>query len=110
MPDSNQRDPLEKRLKSLDSRLRENDNSQNSGEKTSDSVNFSNGLRLSTEFVVAILVSVGIGWAIDKYLGTAPWAMIVMLPLGFVAGVKNIMRVSGLQSDPEADIEKSKQE
>lgn len=105
MPDSNHRDSLENRLKSLDSRLQKNDNGQNSDGKTPDNVNFSNAIRLSTEFVVAILVGVGLGWAIDKYFGTAPWAMIIMLPMGFIAGVRNIMRASGLQSGPEADIE-----
>lgn len=98
MPNSDQRDQLEERLKSLDSRLRKNDQSRNSGEKKSDNVNFSNAIRLSTEFVVAILVGVGIGWTIDRFFGTAPWAMIIFLPLGFVAGVSNIMRAAGLQT------------
>lgn len=110
LADSDRRDQLEERLKSLDSRLRENDKSRNSGNRKSDNVNFSNAVRLSTEFVVAILVGVGIGWTIDRFFGTAPWAMIIMLPLGFVAGVRNIMRASGLQTSSENDIEKRDQE
>ncbi len=98
MSNSDQRDQLEERLKSLDSRLRENDKKRNSGNKKSDNVNFSNAIRLSTEFVVAILVGVGIGWTIDRFFGTAPWAMIIFLPMGFIAGVRNIMRAAGLKT------------
>ncbi|MCP4073372.1 MAG: F0F1 ATP synthase assembly protein I [Hyphomicrobiales bacterium] len=98
MSNSDQRDQLEERLKSLDSRLRENDQKRNSGNKKSDNVNFSNAIRLSTEFVVAILVGVGIGWTIDRFFGTAPWAMIIFLPMGFIAGVRNIMRAAGLKT------------
>ncbi len=98
LSNSDQRDQLEERLKSLDSRLRENDKKRNSGNKKSDNVNFSNAIRLSTEFVVAILVGVGIGWTIDRFFGTAPWAMIIFLPMGFIAGVRNIMRAAGLKT------------
>ena len=105
MSNSDQRDQLEKRLKSLDSRLRDSDGLQNSENKKSDNVNFSNAIRLSTEFVVAILVGVGIGWAIDYFLGTAPWGMIIMLPLGFIAGVRNIMRAAGLKTNSSTGIE-----
>ena len=99
MPNSDQRDQLEDRLKSLDAKLRDHNSRRQAKRPRTDNVNFSNAIRLSTEFVVAILVGVGIGWTIDKYFGTAPWAMIIFLPLGFVAGVKNIMRASQLQSD-----------
>jgi ATP synthase protein I len=112
LPNSDQRNQLEERLKSLDSRLRENDRDRNSGEKKSDNVNFGNAIRLSTEFVVAILVGVGIGWTIDYFFGTKPWAMIIFLPLGFVAGVRNIMQAAGLktQSKPEPSDENTKSE
>ncbi len=98
MSNSDQRDQLEERLKSLDSRLRENDKKRNSANRKSDNVNCSNAIRLSTEFVVAILVGVGIGWTIDRFFGTAPWAMIIFLPMGFIAGVRNIMRAAGLKT------------
>jgi ATP synthase protein I len=103
LPNSDQRDQLEERLKSLDSRLSNSDRLQNSKNKKSDNVNFSNAIRLSTEFVVAILVGVGIGWAIDYFLGTAPWGMIIMLPLGFIAGVRNIMRAAGLETNSSTE-------
>src|SRR5437773_4096907 len=32
--------------------------------------------RVSVELVSALAVSVGIGWLIDRWLGTGPWAMV----------------------------------
>ncbi|MCB1517189.1 MAG: AtpZ/AtpI family protein [Hyphomicrobiaceae bacterium] len=50
--------------------------------------------RFAAEFVAAILVGAGIGYGIDLLLGTRPWAMIVLLLLGFAAGVLNVMRAA----------------
>jgi ATP synthase protein I len=54
------------------------------------------GLRLSAEFVAGILVGAAIGWLLDRWLGTSPWGMIVLLLLGFAAGVLNMMRAAGV--------------
>lgn len=51
--------------------------------------------RLSTEFVAGVIAGGGLGWLIDRGLGTSPWGMIVFLLLGFGAGVYNVMRSSG---------------
>jgi ATP synthase protein I len=53
-------------------------------------------LRLSSEFIAAIIVGGGLGWAADRWLGTSPWGMILLLMLGFAAGVMNVMRASGM--------------
>jgi ATP synthase protein I len=50
------------------------------------------GLRLGSEFVAAILVGAGIGWLLDTWLHTSPWLMLVMLIVGFAAGVLNVVR------------------
>lgn len=49
--------------------------------------------RAVTELVVGILVSMGLGWMIDKYLGTRPWFMLLLLPVGLAAGILNVMRI-----------------
>jgi ATP synthase protein I len=56
----------------------------------------SRGWAVGIEFVGVILVSGFIGWAIDNWagLGTKPWAMIVLLILGFAAGVRRAMKTS----------------
>jgi ATP synthase protein I len=53
------------------------------------------GFRLSAEFVAGILVGAALGWLIDRWLGISPWGMIVLLLLGFAAGVLNLMRAVG---------------
>jgi ATP synthase protein I len=35
-----------------------------------------------------------IGFVLDKWLGTQPWLMLVMLFLGFAVGVMNVIRIS----------------
>jgi ATP synthase protein I len=54
------------------------------------------GLRLSAEFVAGILVGAGVGWLLDRWLGTSPWGMFVLLLFGFAAGVLNMMRAAGV--------------
>lgn len=50
--------------------------------------------RLAAEFVAAILVGMGLGWGVDQLFGTGPWGLIVMILVGFAAGVVNVMRAA----------------
>jgi ATP synthase protein I len=50
------------------------------------------GMRLGSEFIAAILVGAGIGWLLDTWLHTSPWLLLVMLLVGFAAGVLNVVR------------------
>ena len=67
------------------------------------------GLRIGIELVVAIGVATGLGWAIDRWLGTRPWGIIVLFFLGVAAGMLNVYRaVSGISTPvgyrrPDAD-------
>jgi len=54
----------------------------------------SRGFRLASEFVAAIIVGAGLGWIIDSLLPTRPWATVVLLLLGFAAGVLNVVRTT----------------
>jgi ATP synthase protein I len=56
------------------------------------------GLRIGIEFVVAIIVAIGLGWAFDRVLGTKPFAMIVMFFLGVATGMLNVYRAITGQS------------
>ena len=35
-----------------------------------------------------------VGWLLDRWLGTRPWLMLVMLFLGFAVGIWNVIRIS----------------
>ncbi len=61
------------------------------------------GWAIGIEFVGAVLVSAFIGWLIDRFAGTAPWAMIGMLLLGFAAGTRRAMQTSKqFDADPKS--------
>jgi ATP synthase protein I len=56
------------------------------------------GLRIGVEFVVAIVLATALGWALDRWLGTAPWGAIVMFFLGVGTGMMNVYRaVTGIK-------------
>lgn len=57
-----------------------------------DMTGLSRGLRLGSEFIAAILVGAGMGYLLDLWLKTSPWLMLVMLLVGFAAGVLNVVR------------------
>lgn len=61
---------------------------------------FSQALKLSSEFVSAIIVGALLGYLLDRWIGTAPWGMIVFLLLGFCAGVLNVLRMTGKVATP----------
>lgn len=55
------------------------------------------GWRVGLELVIAIVVAVFIGWAMDRWLGTRPWGMIGFFVLGVAAGMVNVYRtVTGM--------------
>jgi ATP synthase protein I len=91
---------LEKRREQLEAAL---DSKTHEAKKNSQGLNKSSGmagtayaLKVSSEFIAAILVGVAIGALIDKIFGLSPWGLIIFLILGFVAGILNVLRNAGL--------------
>ena len=66
------------------------------------------GFRLSTELVAGVLVGAGLGWLIDRWLGSSPFGLLGFLLLGFAAGVLNVMRSAGVMSGgvPDSTVER----
>jgi ATP synthase protein I len=48
--------------------------------------------RMVIELVVGLGIGFGIGYGLDSLLDTRPWLMVVFTLLGFVAGVKTMIR------------------
>ena len=72
-------------------------------------------MRAAIEMVSALVVGGGLGYFIDKGLGTKPWGMIIMFFLGSIAGFLNIYRAQvgqdfkiGFKETPQDTEEKDK--
>lgn len=60
------------------------------------------GIRVATEMAVAVAVGFGIGWYLDEWLGTRPWMMLLLLPIGAAAGIMNVMRAARIEAARQA--------
>lgn len=49
-------------------------------------------MRIGVELVAAVVIGAGIGYGLDRWLGTMPWFMVLFLLLGGAAGVMNVYR------------------
>lgn len=88
----------------LDRRIAEAKAANERGISTAEGRAESRGWAVGIEFVGAVLVSGFLGWLIDRWLETAPWAMIVLLLLGFAAGTRRALRTSAqFDADPNTD-------
>jgi len=58
------------------------------------------GYRVGLELVVAVVVGTGMGWAIDRALGTKPFGLIVFFVLGAGAGLLVVWRaLTGMKNE-----------
>jgi len=93
---------LSARLKSLGQRLDQTGSRRASegpaSRPATDHSALARGFRLSSELVAGVLVGAGIGWLLDRWLGSLPWGTFVFALLGFTAGVLNVMRSAGVAS------------
>ncbi|MBF9035377.1 F0F1 ATP synthase subunit I [Rhodobacterales bacterium HKCCE2091] len=48
--------------------------------------------RMVIELVAGLLIGFGIGYGLDALLGSTPWLMLIFTILGFVAGIKTMIR------------------
>ncbi len=60
------------------------------------------GFKLSSELIAGVVVGALIGWGFDRLLSTSPFGLIVFFLLGFVAGVVNVIRSTGVGSNRTA--------
>ena len=55
---------------------------------------YAQGSRVLAELIGAPIGGGLIGWLLDKWLGTAPWLLLILLVLAIVAAFRNIYRIS----------------
>ena len=84
-------DDLDARLRAA--RAREEEDSGRGPESRGRPTGMGLGMRIGVELVAGVLVGVGIGWALDAWLKTAPWLMVLFLLLGGAAGLMNVLRL-----------------
>ncbi len=53
------------------------------------------GVRVGVELVSALVVAVGFGWLLDRWLHTLPLFLILSVLLGGAAGIANVWRLLG---------------
>ncbi len=82
-------DDLSARLKAAQARRDDEGRETASRKRGGD---FGPAVRVGVDLVSGIVVGVLIGLALDKWLGTGPWLMLVFFILGSAAGITNVMR------------------
>ena len=60
------------------------------------------GLKISAELIGGVVVGGGLGWLLDKWLGTFPWLFILFFLLGSAAGILNIVKQAQREVTPPA--------
>jgi ATP synthase protein I len=80
---------LDDRLK----KLRESGGTERRKRAASPTSGIGFGMRVGVELLAALVVGGGIGWLLDRWLGTKPWLFLVFFILGFAAGLLNVYRL-----------------
>ena len=55
---------------------------------------YGTAFKFAAELVVGVVVRRVLGWALDRQFGTAPWLMILLVIMGFAAGLLNVVRAA----------------
>lgn len=90
---------LGKKLDAINAKKAEAEREQETARQTA----FGQAFKYSAELIVGVGVGGVLGWALDKQFGTAPWLMILLVILGFAAGLLNVIRsATKAQAENEA--------
>ena len=87
--------PEDARLTSLDRRLRQAQEKEAGRTRAAKpDANYRLGMRVLGELIGAPFGGAVIGFVLDRWLGTEPWLLLVLLILGFGVGIRNVVRIS----------------
>ncbi len=85
---------LDRRLKEAQARQEKTSKAPPGSRLAGSSEGMGVGMRIASEIVAALAVGFGLGFALDSWLGTKPWLMILFIFLGFGAALVNVMRTA----------------
>lgn len=88
-------DALEQRLTAA----REREEQRNKPQGHGADANYKLGNRVLAELLGGMIGGALIGWVIDRFAGTSPWGLLVMLFLGIIVAFRNIIRISNRRPD-----------
>jgi ATP synthase protein I len=60
---------------------------------------YSQGARVIAELIGAPIGGFVIGFTLDRWLGTSPWCLLVLLALSFVVAFRNVYKISKEQAE-----------
>lgn len=88
-------DALEERLRAA----REREDRRNQPKATGVDANYRMGNRVLADLLGGIGGGALIGYVIDRFAGTAPWGLLVMMFLGIIVAFRNIIRMANRKPD-----------
>jgi len=89
-------DALEERLKAA--REREEERNRPVAGAEADA-NYRMGNRVLAELIAGIGGGAFIGWVIDRFAGTSPGGLLVVMALGIIVAFRNIIRIANRRPD-----------
>ncbi|WCT72121.1 AtpZ/AtpI family protein [Sphingomonas naphthae] len=94
-----ERDPIgeDARISSLDKRLsdaRAAEAIRSGKARDGSGKGYAQGNRVLAEMIAGPAGGALLGWLFDRWMGTAPWALLVLLFLGIGVAIRNIYRIS----------------
>ncbi len=87
---------LARRRAELNAQLARHRKPETKDEDASARAGYAMAVKLSSEFIAGVAVGAILGYGFDELFGTSPWGLIVLLLVGFAAGVLNVMRSAGV--------------
>jgi ATP synthase protein I len=96
--------PPDERLDSLEKRLEHLQQAEaKRNQKRQPDANYRAGQLVLSQLVGCPLGGGIVGWLMDRWFGTKPWLMLVMIFVGFAVGIWNVIRISNKSTSAARD-------